>query len=201
MSILTYSDLSGAVSSWTARGDYTAANISDFTSLFEAWANRVLRVRKMETSTTLTPSNGVAALPSDFLQWRRLTWEGTPSIELHYTHPTMLNGYYPTVSSFVPSLFTIEGANIETRSTDATNLTLEYWQRIPSLETNSTNWLMTANPDIYLYGLLVEAYLFNQDQENAIVWKGRRDDLADEIKRLDKSSIGPAAIRVFGATP
>lgn len=201
MSLSTYSDLSSAVSSWTARGDYTAANISNFVALFEAWANRVLRVRQMETSTTLTPSSGAANLPSDYLQWRRVKWTGDPNIEMEYVHPSILNGYYPVADSFAPSLFTIEGGSIKTQSTDANDLTLEYWQKVPSLETNSTNWLMSAHPDLYLYGTLLEAYLFNQDQDNAIVWKQRREGLAEEIKLLDKSSIGPGAIRVFGQTP
>ena len=201
MSLSTYSDLSNAISTWTGRGDFTAAYISNFVALFEAWANRNLRTRQMETSTTLTPSSGSAALPSDYLQWRRVTWAGDPTSELEYAHPSILQGLYPSSSSFIPHLFTIEGSNIETRSTDATNLTLEYWQKISSLETSSTNWLMSAHPDLYLYGTLLEAYLFNQDQDNAIVWKQRRDDLAAEIRYLDKSTIGPSAVRVFGQTP
>lgn len=201
MSLSTYSDLSGAVSSWTARGDYMAGNISNFVALFEAWANRVLRVRLMETSTSLSPSSGIASLPSDYLQWRRVTWAGTPSRELEYVHPSILRAYYGEVTDFTPTLFSIEGSSLETRSSDATSITLEYWQKVPSLETNSTNWLMSAHPDLYLYGSLVEAYLFNQDQENAIVWKQRRDSLADEIRLLDRATIGPGAIRVFGQTP
>lgn len=201
MSLSTYSDLSGAVSSWTARGDYTAAQISNFVALFEAWANRNIRVRQMETSATLTPSGGSATLPTDYLQWRSVNWGGATPIEMEYVSPSILRGYYPLVDGFIPSLFTIEGGSIKTQSTDTTNLTLEYWQKIPSLETNSTNWLMSAHPDLYLWGTLMEAYLFNQDQDNAIVWKQRRDSLADEIKNLDKSSIGPGAIRVFGQTP
>ena len=201
MALSNYSDLSGAISSWTARGDYTAAQISNFVDLFESWANRVLRVRQMEASTALTPSSGSATLPSDYLQWRGVNWAGDPTIELEYVHPSLLRGYYPTVNSFSPSLFTIEGGSIKTQSSDSTDLTLKYWQSIPSLESNSTNWLMSAHPDLYLYGTLVEAYLFNQDTENAIIWKARRDSLAEEIKSLDKSSVGPGAIRVFGQTP
>jgi hypothetical protein len=201
MSLTNYGDLASAVSSWTGRGDYSAGNISDFTTLFEAWANRTFRVRQMELSASLTPTNGVAALPSDYLQWRRLNWAGTYPRELEYVHPTILNGLHPTVLAIQPDLFTIEGSNIETRSSDTSTLTLEYWQKIPSLITNSTNWLMTASPDIYLSGVLLEAYLFNKDPDNAIIWKQRRDELGDEIKKLDKSSVGPGAVRVFGPTP
>ena len=190
-----------ALASWSARGDLTSTNYSDFVALFEAWANRTLRVRQMETSATITMSSGSGSLPTDYLQWRRATWNGSPTQELEYVHPSVLQGYYPTASSFTPTLFTIQGSSLNTQSTDATDILLEYWQKISSLETNSTNWLMTAHPDFYLAGTLVELYLFNKDPDNALIWKGRRDELLGEISRLDKASIGPAAIRVFGPTP
>ncbi len=201
MALANYSDLTTSIASWTARSDYSATNYSDFTALFEAWANRTLRVRQMETTATVTMSGGAGALPSDYLQWRRVTWPGSSPVELQYVHPSVLRGYYPSVASFTPGVFSIEGSNIQTQSSDTTSLTLEYWQKITSLASGSTNWLMTAHPDLYLYGTLVEAYLFNKDPDNALIWKGRRDDLLGEISRLDKSSIGPAAVRVFGHTP
>src|SRR6478609_4410163 len=115
MSLTNYSDLTSAIGTWTARSSvYTAGNYSDFTTLFEAWANRTLRVRQMETSTTLSPVSGSVALPADYLQWRRVAWEGSPRIELQYVHPSSLSSYYPTLQSISPSLFTIEGANLET---------------------------------------------------------------------------------------
>jgi len=73
MSLTNYSDLGTAIASWTKRGDLTSTNYSDFTTLFEAYANRKLRTYNQETSRTLTPSNGSASLPSDYLQWRRVT--------------------------------------------------------------------------------------------------------------------------------
>src|SRR5262245_15894630 len=75
MAITTYAQLQTAIASWLARSDLTAT-IADFITLFEAAANRRLRVRQMETSTNLTPSSGAATLPTDYLAWRRLTWAG-----------------------------------------------------------------------------------------------------------------------------
>lgn len=81
MAITTYSELQAAIQAWLARTDL-AANVPDFITLFEAAANRRLRVRQQETSTTLTPTSGSASLPADYLSWRRVTWAGSPLQEL-----------------------------------------------------------------------------------------------------------------------
>ena len=81
MTIQTYSDLQTAIASWIARADLSS-NIPDFIALFESVANRRLRLRQQESAATLTPSSGVAALPADYLAWRRVTWAGATPREL-----------------------------------------------------------------------------------------------------------------------
>lgn len=203
MALANYSDLTTAIASWTSRSDYTAANFSDFTTLFEAWVNRKIRTRNMELTATLTPVSGSVALPTDFQQWRRLTWTGSTRQELEYVHPSMLQAYYPasTGTAGTPQVFTIEGGNILIRPLSTTDLELDYWQAIPTLVSNSTNWLMTAHPDIYLAGVLTETFVFNRDMDNAGLWKARRDSLGDEINKNDQGTRGPAQIRIFGQTP
>ena len=77
MAITTYSELQSAIARWLARDDISG-NIPDFITLFETAANRRLRVQQQEAVTTLTPSSGSVALPSDYLSWRRVTWTGSP---------------------------------------------------------------------------------------------------------------------------
>lgn len=200
MTIATYSDLQSAVASWLARSDFTT-QIPDFIMLFEVVANRRLRLRLQESASTLTPSSGVATLPSDYLAWRRVTWTGSTPRELEYVHPTYLHALYPTLASGNPRHFTIEGSSLTVAPTDSTALTFDYFQKIPALASNSTNWLLTAYPDAYLFGALTEAYAFAKDPDNMTLWGGRRDAVFDEIERLDAKTRGPAAIRVIGATP
>ena len=59
MAITTYAELQTAIANWLARDDLTTY-LPDFITLFEAAANRRLRVRQMETTATLTPSSGSA---------------------------------------------------------------------------------------------------------------------------------------------
>jgi hypothetical protein len=198
MSITTYAQLQAAIASWLARSDLTAA-IPDFITLFEAAANRRLRVRQMEAVASLTPSSGAATLPADYLAWRRVTWTGSNRVELAYVAPSYLQAAYPASPSDVPRIFTIEGATLKVRPVDDTALELLYYQKVPALADGSpTNWLIAAHPDLYLFGALAEAQMFAVDAEKAALWKGRRDELIEEVNALSNKTRGAGAIRVMG---
>jgi hypothetical protein len=201
MTIQTYSDLQAAIANWIARSDL-AASIPDFIALFESAANRRLRLRQQESGVTLTPSSGVAALPADYLAWRRVTWTGQFPRELEYVHPSYLHALHPTLPAGVPRLFAIEGANLTVAPTSDTPLAFDYFQKVPALSSLSpSNWLLAAAPDLYLFGALAEAHGFVKDAESLALWKARRDELFDEIERLDVKTRGQSAIRVVGPTP
>lgn len=199
MAISTYAELQAAIASWLARDDLTS-NIPDFIMLFEAEAARRLRVRPMETSATLTPTSGVAALPSDYLGHRRLTWQGSSVVELDYVPPVYLQALYPSAPAGSPSHFTIEGGNILVRPTDDTDLVLEYFAKNTSVS-SSLNWLFTNHPDAYLYGSLAEAAGFIQDTPNEARFITRRDAIFDGISKVDFRERANMSVRVVGATP
>lgn len=196
MALSTYDDLKTSIAAWLGRDDLTS-RMDDFVTLFEAAANRRLRVRQQETSTTLTPSSGSVSLPSDYLSWRRVTWTGSPRVDLEYVHPSVLQAYYPSSDEGTPKIFTIEGSTLKVRPLSDTSLEFDYYEKIDALS-GTVNWLYSAYPDVYLYGSLVEAEMFNKDVESAALWKARRDELFEEIERLSRKTSGPAAIRVMG---
>jgi hypothetical protein len=146
-------------------------------------------------------AGGFATLPADYLAWRRLTWTGKTRNELGYVHPSYFQAAFPSQPADVPKIFTIEGQTLKVMPIDATPLELDYYQLIPALAANATNWLMIAHPDLYLFGSMVEAEMFGANDERMPAWKARRDEILDEIVRLDARTRGPSAIRVFGATP
>ena len=202
MTIATYADLQSAISDWLVSPPAAVtARIPDFVMLFETTANTRLRLRLQESTSTLTPSSGVATLPSDYLAWRRVTWTGSSPRELEYVHPSYLHALFPTLDAGDPRYFTIEGSNLTVAPTDSTTLTFDYFQKIPALASNSTNWLLTAYPNAYLFGALTEAYAFRKDVDNMTLWGQRRDAVFDEIQNLDVKTRGPSAVRVMGPTP
>ena len=85
---------------------------------------------------------------------------------------------------------------------DDTALEFDYFPKMPALsECATTNWLLTAHPDLYLFGSLVEAEMFGVNDERAPLWKGRRDEIFDEIEKLSNKTRGAGAVRVMGVTP
>jgi hypothetical protein len=200
MAITTYSELQTSVGTWLERGDL-AGIIPDFVDLFEAYANRTLRTRQMETSETFLTPSGSAALPSEYLNFRSLTWSGETSRELDYVTPSWLRARYPSTETGTPTIFTIEGENIVTRPVDdSTEFVLRYYQKISGLsDANTSNWLLAAHPDAYLFGCLVEAHAYIPDPEKAILWKARRDEACSEVQSLGNLSKGAGPIRPFGA--
>jgi hypothetical protein len=198
MAITTYAELQSAIANWLARDDLTAY-IPDFITLFEAAAARRLRVRLQESTTTLTPSSGVATVPTDYLGHRRVTWTGSPIHELAYVAPPIYAGYLESGSG-TPTVYTIEGSNLRVSSSDDTALTFDYYARTAAVS-GSLNWLFTYHPDAYLFGSLCEANAFNKDVDAAGLWKARRDEIFDEINRLDFNERSGMGVRVYGVTP
>lgn len=201
MSITNYAELQTALQNWLQRQDINAL-LPDFITLFEAEANRRLRVRQQQTTTPLTPSSGSVALPTDYLAWLRLTWTGNPRRELDYVEASWLQSAYPDNPIDLPSVFTIEGANIIQRPIDGTATAMEfvYYAKVPALS-SGPNWLMTAHPDLYLFGTLAEAGGYTVDEAKLGYWMTRREQLFEEIITLNNRTRGPSAVRVMSPTP
>lgn len=200
MAITTYAQLQSAIGNWIVRSDLTSV-IPDFITLFESAANRRLRVRQQETAGTITMSGGTGTVPTDYLAWKRMTWPGSTAMQLEYVHPDWRRAAYPTQPSGTPKVWTIEGSSIITSPYDSndTSLNFLYYAKLAALsDSATTNWLLTAHPDVYLCGSLVEAWAYLMDAEKAGLWKLRRDELFDEIEKLDAKTRGPSAARIAG---
>lgn len=190
MALLTYSDLQTQIGNWLERADL-AAIIPDFVTLFEAHVNRRLRVRQMEAQATLTTSGGIATIPSDYLVYRSVTWDGDTPRELSYAEPTWFRAYFavtedddPNITG-TPTIWTIDQGNVFSCMPidDTADILFRYYQKIPALS-SGVNWLYAAHPDVYLFGCLVEAQAFVLNADRALMFKARRDEIMGEIEKL-----------------
>jgi hypothetical protein len=201
MSITTYSELQSAIGNWAGRDDLTT-RLPEFIALFEAQLNRKLRVRQQITSTTLSPSSGTASLPSDYLEWKRVTWSGTPARQLQYATPEYASAVNPDGASADPIYFTIEGANLKVVPISDTSISFLYAQKVPALtDSNTTNWLLTAHPDAYLYGSLEKLATYTQDLSNGVSWHQLAAQALDEMWSLNFATTGASVQRAAGPTP
>jgi len=203
MAISVYSDLKSAITDWLARSDLTAFADTAI-ELAEADFNRVLRVRDMETYDTLTPdSNGEATLPTDYLQWRTVTALLSPRIELEYIAPSYMEDQYGDRASGYPAFFTIRGTKITVVPLTTYDVRFDYYQSIPALSSsNTTNWLLTKYPNLYLYQCLSHCATYIKDSGGEQTYTARANAAREALIADDSMSrYTRASARISGPTP
>lgn len=201
MSIGTYAELKTAVASWLHRTDLEA-KIPDFIRLNEAYLSANVRSRSMETRTdlTCTISDGYVTLPTDMLEMRRLVLNRTDGTlrPLKYVTPDELVNDYPWNETGEPTVFTVIGNELQlARIPDAAyTLELTYVQRIPALsDSNTTNWLLTAYPNVYLYGTLFQACQFAFEEAQRDQYMQLLKDGMEAINAIDWYSGSTMTVR------
>lgn len=189
MSIANYADLQSSVASWLNRSDL-AINIPDFIALAECQLNIDLQARAMETKTTLVTIGGVntVALPSDMLEMRRLQVIGTYNQPLSYRSPDEISADYADNVAGQPAVFTVIGDDLELAPIPdgVYSLELTYRQRIPTLSaSNTTNWLITNWPNVYLFATLIAATPFIMNDARLATWAQLYSQAVDGINNVD----------------
>lgn len=172
-SIVDFASLQTAIAAWLHRSDLTSV-IPDFIANAEAIMSAKLKSRSMENRATLTATAGNAyvALPTDMVEARRLVFTSSdPNYTLRYVTPDELTKLYPFASQQgIPQEWTVIGPNAQFGPVPSSAYTFEltYLQRIPALSgSNTTNWVLTSNPNVYLYGALAEACNYIRDPDSA----------------------------------
>ncbi|MQW00727.1 hypothetical protein GHK46_26430 [Sinorhizobium medicae] len=129
--------------------------------LAELKLNRGLRVADMESSTTLTLSNGNASLPPDFLEAREV--KTSANVPIRSVSLQQLTSSYAG-NSGTPTGYAIVGSTLKARPISDQTLTLSYYAKIPALTPAApTNWLLTKAPDVYLFALVNEIGIWAKD--------------------------------------
>ena len=174
MAIGTYAELQTAVANWLNRDDLTA-NIPDFITLCEARLNRVLRTRAMEGLYTASTISGQRDynLPPNYLQMRALRLNTSPLTVLEYVSPEIMDRVWAGSSGGKPVAYTIKANELFLGPSPDTVYTMEmdYYRKFDSLSAIiTTNAMLTDNPDVYLYGSLLEAEPFIKNDSRIQVW-------------------------------
>lgn len=177
--ISDYPTLQAAFENYVVRTDLSEF-MPHFVQTTEAWLNRRLRTREMLATTGIAGQvGGIYTLPTDYLEWVAATWVGADNgrpLSLRYVEPDspeFRHRYRPNGS---PQYFSILGDALQTRSTQGGTLTFVYYRAIPALTaTSPTNWLITKASELYLYGVIAEAYRFQKDEARAVEWAGQAD--------------------------
>lgn len=196
MAISTYSELQSAIADYLNRTDLTSV-IPTFISLAEAKMNRELRTRDMLTRISVNPSTEFFNVPADFLETYSLEFDmgtASPRQSLEYVGQREAEVLKANKVSGNTRYYTIMDGqfNLIPAPQLATALILIYYAKIPNLSVSqTTNWLLTKSPDLYLYSSLLEAMPYLKDEQRIAVWSASRGQVMDAMKEESERAMRP----------
>ena len=196
MALANYTDLKASVADFLNRSDLTSV-IPDFITMAEAELNRTLRVREMSVRTQAPIDSQYVKLPDDFLGMRNIDLLTDPVTPMTYKNLQNLDIHRASDATGKPIYYSIMQNNIEFAPVPDGDYTIEivYYQKVPSLSANSTNWLLTDHPDAYLYGSLMHSAPYLQADERIGVWAGKYQQVIQQITTSDEKA------KFSGSTP
>jgi len=198
MALDTFSNLKTSIANWIHRDDLTS-QIPDFITLCEAKINRVLRIAQVEVRATATLDGQYEGLPTDFLEMRSIQTTGATGHELEYVTPQKYNQEYKTSDSGNPVIYTIIGSEIAFGPPPQDSYTMEmvYYKGFTALsDSNTTNWVLTNHPDVYLYGSLLAAEAHIKNDPRIEPWRRQYDEAIMGIVEADSRARYPGPLRI-----
>ena len=210
MAIGTYAELQTAVANWLDRDDLTD-RIPEFIALAEAKMNRVLRISLMENvSTAITMVVGTRDydLPAGFTGMKEFHLTTSPIVALSYITPEMMNRMWAGSNKGKPQAFTLfsdagtRKIKVGPAPDSAYTTSMLFLKKIDNLSvTNTTEAMLTENPDVYLYGALLEAEPFLMNDARIQIWAGLLQQVAKDLQDRDIfDRHSGSALRVMNTT-
>jgi hypothetical protein len=165
-------------------------SIPKFIYRAEARFNRLLYPLNDETTASLSLAQGASsvALPTDFKKPRTLYLDNDPSAVLTQLSPDDFRAKYLDASAARPVNFAIQDSSllIGPDADAAYTLSLTYVRGLTNLsQSNQTNWLIEAHPDLYFFGAMMYAELDGWNDERAHDFDGAVDRIIGEIQFWD----------------
>jgi len=185
VSIETYAELKTAVANFIDRTDLTS-RIPEFITMSEAAIGRDVRIRQMEKRAIADISTEYVDMPTDFILQRNIQLNTSSQERLKYLTPEQMDIYRPSQTTGKPKNYTIIGTEFQFKPVpDATyEVEIAYFARFSALSgDNDTNWLLTNQPGIYVYGALVQASPYVKDDERTALWASLYNA---EVKAINK---------------
>jgi hypothetical protein len=194
MAIGTYAELQTAVANWLDRDDLTD-RIPEFIALAEAKMNRVLRISLMENiSTALSTVAGTKdySLPTGFTGMKEFHLTTSPLLALSYITPEMMTRTWAGSNRGRPKAFTlfsdagVRKVRLGPIPDVVYTTSMLYLKKIDALSVaNPTETMLTENPDIYLYGALLEAEPFLMNDARVQLWATMLQQVAKDLQDRD----------------
>jgi hypothetical protein len=201
----TYAGLQASVADWLNRADL-AAVVPDFIAIAEAQISRRLLmdgpVRMMMGRSDAAITAEFTDAPSDFMGARTITVSGADTasglLQLQIATPDEINDLkaFHAGQDGPPRRFAVVGTSLQFWPWNGTSVAAEltYWQRLPALAGAGSNWLLSAHPDAYLYGALLQAAPYLKDDTRVAMWGELFETILSDIVGADKIERNAAQI-------
>lgn len=173
MALSNYAELQASIADTLNRDDLTT-QIPDFIKLAEAQLGRDLRHWRMEDRANAVVDSQYTALPNNFISPIRITIPASPSYTLELVGPFEISKLRMENQDTTgrPQFYAVVDGAFEVYPTPDADYTVElvYYEAIPDLQVNNTNWLLTNYPDAYLYSSLIHSAPYLQEDQRTAVW-------------------------------
>lgn len=197
MALTSYSELKTAISDWTHRNDL-GNYLADFVKMAEGRIFYDLKVKEMEARTSYTPTSRYLDTPTGMTAIRRIVAQSAVPQELLSTSPDGIHAHYNT-SSGIPTHYAVLGDEIEFNCIPNVDVEIVYWAEPTALsDSNTTNAILTAYPQVYLAACMIEAGLYTIDDAMVSKWQGLYADAVAAANRKSSKfhTAGPMAVSV-----
>jgi len=186
VALSSYIDLQNSTLDWIVRPDLSAL-APDWIRLLEARVEQELTLEETLTTLTGTLTASTLTLPADWSATKAVWLGVAPKAPLLYRTPQQLFTLQEQGTLGDARYFTVIGNSMRfapiPAATEAYGLI--YYAILPALSVAGTNWLLAHAPGVYLYGSLVEAALYTQDDAAAMKWEALYQRAKASVEKAD----------------
>lgn len=196
MALTTYAELLAAVRTELdiSTSGITDASVADAVTRCEAKINRRARFREMEQLAYATYAAGTnsiddrtLAVPTGMLELinlrvKKASDDDSNYIEVKYVDPGRIHEYYGESGL----RYTLRDQLEFSTAVSVNHTVMMHYLKKWSIAADSTNWLLTNFPDVYLYGSLAECEMHVRNDQRIPLWKSLFDEGIAELNTMDE---------------
>lgn len=189
MPFSTISELQTALISWTNAG-ITTAEAQDLITLAEDRIYREIRVKSMETQSSIAISSGVAAIPSNLIEVKDIHISSNPKYSLQRKTPDWIYSNYPNRSETgLPIFYAREGSNLifGPNASDSYTVVVNYYARPTTAVGGTLSGILLSSPGLLLYAALAESEIFLGRDSRLQVWETKYQQLKELVLKEDRN--------------
>ena len=190
---MNYTDIVDMALSYSDReDDEVTTRMDKFIQIVESRINKKLKTSDMSARasidlTTADVDQQIFALPPDYGGLRSIKIVGDEQRTLTYVNPEQLsNRISKGTSGLIGSrvYYNIIGKELHLYPpSNVGSLEITYYQKVPTLTSGApNNWISDDNPEVYIFGILVEISSFTKDLDAVKVWAVRFDSCIDDVQ-------------------